>query len=147
MYLEDESSTQSFGMRVAKLCEPPLIIYLSGELGAGKTTFARGFLRAFGYKGNVKSPTFSLVESYPFDNLVIYHFDLYRLKDPYELEFIGIRDVSAEQDAVCLIEWPNRGGDATPKADLVFCFEHSNDHRLLEIKSESTRGQLIIDKI
>jgi len=147
MHLKDESATQAFGMRVAKFCEPPLIIYLSGELGAGKTTFARGFLRAFGYKGNVKSPTFSLVESYQFKHVLVYHFDLYRLKDQSELEFIGIRDLSAEPDAICLIEWPNRGGDATPKADLVFNFEHSDDHRVLDFRSESTQGQLIIDKI
>lgn len=147
MQLEDESATQAFGTRVAKLCKPPLIIYLSGELGAGKTTFARGFLRAFGYKGNVKSPTFSLLESYQFNHVRIYHFDLYRLSDPSELEFISIRDLSAEEDAICLIEWPNRGGDAVPKADLVFSFEHSNDHRAVEFRFESTQGQLIIDKI
>lgn len=147
MHLEDESATKAFGMRVAKLCEPPLIIYLSGELGAGKTTFARGFLRAFGYKGNVKSPTFSLVESYQFNHVRVYHFDLYRLNDPSELEFIGIRDLSAEPDAICLIEWPERGGDAAPNADLVFNFEHSNDHRVVEFRFESTQGQLIIDKI
>ena len=147
MHLEDESATQAFGARVAKLCKPPLIIYLSGELGAGKTTFARGFLRAFGYKGNVKSPTFSLVESYQFNHVRIYHFDLYRLNNPSELEFIGIRDLSTEPDAICLIEWPNRGGNAAPKADLVFNFEHSNDHRAVEFCFESTQGQLIIDKI
>ena len=146
MHLVDDASTQAIGKRVAKNCEPPLIIYLSGELGAGKTTFARGFLRALGHDEIVKSPTFSLVETYQLENFTIYHFDLYRLNDPAELEFTGIRDLSAEAEAICLIEWPNRGGRDTPPPDLIINFEHSGNHRDLEFSSKSTKGQLIIDK-
>lgn len=147
MQLKDEFSTQAIGKKVAEICEPPLIIYLSGELGAGKTTFAKGFIRALGYSERVKSPTFSLVETYLFKDLAVYHFDLYRIVDPVELEFIGIRDLSAEKDAICLIEWPKQGGKSTPPPDLILNFEHSGDYRILKMTPESAKGQLIMGKL
>lgn len=143
----EEAATQHLGGKVAKHCQPPLIIYLSGELGSGKTTFARGFMHAFGYIGNVKSPTFSLLETYEFEDAKLYHFDLYRLQDAYELEYTGIRDLSSEQDAICLIEWPQRGEGAIPDADLVFNFRHCGDQRAVDYHAESVSGQSVIARL
>ncbi len=147
MRLAQESATQDLGARVAKYCPSPLIIYLSGELGTGKTTFARGFIRAFGHAGIVKSPTFSLVEAYSLTDVTLYHFDLYRLQDARELEYLGIRDLSAEADAICLIEWPERAAICVPKADLKFVFRHSGDCRDIQYHAESAQGQSIIAKL
>ena len=108
VYLESDEATRELGARVARCCIPPLVIFLRGDLGSGKTTFARGFVRELGYPGRVKSPTFSLEESYVFENMSLFHFDLYRIRSSHEVEFIGIRDVMAREDAVCLIEWPER---------------------------------------
>ena len=145
--LDGEGATRELGGRAAQYCRPPLVIYLSGELGSGKTTFARGFLRALGYTGNVKSPTFSLLETYELEDVNLYHFDLYRIRDAHELEYTGIRDLSTEANAVSLVEWPQRGEGAIPAADLVFEFQHHGDQRTVKYHAESDNGKVMVARL
>ena len=93
------------------------LVFLEGDLGAGKTTLVRGYLRALGFEGAVKSPTYTLLESYEIGSLRVYHFDFYRIVDPRELGYIGIDDLMGEQ-AVKLVEWPAHAGDRLPRADM-----------------------------
>ena len=126
----------SLGKRLAASLQPPRVVYLYGPLGAGKTTFVRGVLQGLGYTGAVKSPTYTIVEPYELESITLYHFDLYRLNDPEELEALGIRDYLSEA-ALCLIEWPERGGDSLPPADasLVFRYHHGeNTARRLSVQ-------------
>jgi tRNA threonylcarbamoyladenosine biosynthesis protein TsaE len=116
--LQDEAATEAFGAELLQWLPEKCVVFLRGRLGAGKTTLVRGFLRAAGYRGTVKSPTFTLVEEYRFDGRTVLHFDLYRLADPEELEWIGIRDYLAEQ-AVCFIEWPEMGRGFLPEPDVA----------------------------
>jgi len=115
--LLNEHDTVAAGAKIAALLQPGMTLYLEGQLGAGKTTLTRGVLSAMGHSGAVKSPTYTLVE--PYDELPIttYHFDLYRLGDPEELAYLGIRDYF-HQDALCIVEWPEKGLGFLPEADI-----------------------------
>jgi tRNA threonylcarbamoyladenosine biosynthesis protein TsaE len=137
--LADAEATAACGAGLAGCCEPGLLVYLQGELGAGKTTLVRGLLRALGHTGAVKSPTYTLVESYPSDTLPVHHLDLYRLTDPEELEWLGIRDLLAA-DALCLIEWPERGSGLLPAPDLCVTLSYHDGGRRIRVQSESERG-------
>ncbi|MDD1612559.1 MAG: tRNA (adenosine(37)-N6)-threonylcarbamoyltransferase complex ATPase subunit type 1 TsaE [Methylococcaceae bacterium] len=116
-YLRSAEETEQFGAALWRVLPVKCLVFLHGDLGAGKTTLVRGFLKAAGHFGAVKSPTYTLVEEYQIDNRKIYHFDLYRLADPEELEWIGIRDY-LDEDAVCIIEWPEMGAGMLPSADV-----------------------------
>lgn len=134
IHLKDSESTEAIGAELARQLPPKCLIFLKGQLGAGKTTLVRGFLRALGYRGAVKSPTYTLVEEYSTRERRIFHFDLYRLTDPEELEWIGIDDYLA-QDAVCLIEWPEMGDGFLPEPDLVLALSVVGRERLLEVET------------
>ncbi len=139
IYLEGEEAMVAFGRRLGGLLTAG-VIYLHGDLGAGKTTLARGILRARGYAGAVKSPTFTLVEPYEFDQGAVYHFDLYRLVDGEELEYMGIRDFF-RSDSLCLVEWPERGGDYLPPPDLDIQLSVEGKGRGVVIMALSHQGQ------
>jgi len=122
-----------------------IVLYLIGHLGAGKTTWVRGFLRAMHYDGIVKSPTYTLVEAYEITQNRVYHFDFYRIHDPYELEEMGIRDYF-EKSAFCLIEWPEKGAPYLPSPDLTLHIEGVTETaRRLTLQAQSARGKDVLE--
>jgi tRNA threonylcarbamoyladenosine biosynthesis protein TsaE len=137
--LSDEQATNVAGRVVAnQFRSRGGVIELCGDLGAGKTTLARAFLRELGVHGAIKSPTYALIEPYNLGDRRVLHLDLYRIADPEELEFLGIRDVDTTQD-ILLIEWPQRGGDRLPKADLRIALSYHGPGRMLKIYGPSAR--------
>jgi tRNA threonylcarbamoyladenosine biosynthesis protein TsaE len=137
--LTDAAATQLLGAELARGIAPG-IIYLNGDLGAGKTTLARGFLRGLGYDGKVCSPTYTLVEPYTVEPCRVYHMDLYRLADAEELEWLGLRDMLAE-DALLLIEWPERGSGFLPAADLTIDLDYSGAGRAASLHAGTAVGE------
>lgn len=144
--LKDESATIALGAKIASVLSGGEIIFLQGELGAGKTTFVRGLLNALGHSGNVKSPTYTLVEPYSITDHDVYHFDLYRINDPEELEAMGIRDY-CDGKAICLFEWPEQGADVLPETDITLFLSHVSLGREVEITSNSVTGENILKSI
>lgn len=152
--LPDEAATLDLGSRLAQCLktflnqnpQKSLTLYLNGKLGAGKTTLSRSIVRAFGHQGNVKSPTYTLVEEYALTPFMVYHFDLYRLADPEELEFMGIRDYFRPQ-TLCLVEWAARGAGMVPAADLVIQLDYTGSGRTLTLLPQNPIGQHLVDEL
>ena len=146
MFIENEAAMAALGERLANFCPPQCVIYLVGELGAGKTTLVRAFLQAAGHHGSVKSPTYTLVEPYEIAGRQYYHLDLYRLSDPEELEFLGLRDM-LEGQSVMLVEWPQKGQGVLPVADLVLTIDYAGTGRQINLEAGSESGQKMLDSL
>ena len=150
MFLADEQATLEFARKLALACRAGMNIYLYGDLGAGKTTLVRGFLQTFLPGCKVKSPTYTLVEDYdvstsssnPHQLQHIFHFDLYRLGDAEELEYLGGRDYFAG-DAVCLVEWPQRGEGWLTEPDLEIRLAYQSTGREVHVTAKTEKGQLV----
>jgi tRNA threonylcarbamoyladenosine biosynthesis protein TsaE len=144
--LPDETATTALAERFAASVDGGLVIYLHGDLGAGKTSFARALLTALGVGERVKSPTYSLVESYRAGELAAWHLDLYRIADAGELEWLGL-DALGDPAALVLVEWPERGTGALPAPDLVVELEHADHGRLARAVPHSDRGRSLLDRL
>jgi tRNA threonylcarbamoyladenosine biosynthesis protein TsaE len=153
--LADEAATINIGENLAQVLQcqisqqqlqQSLVVFLNGDLGAGKTTLTRGFVRGMGHKGNVKSPTYTLVEPYELPPWQVYHFDLYRLADPEELEYMGIRDYFSD-NCCCFIEWPEKGAGLLANADIIINMVYQDDHRMINLQASSTRGEVVLQQL
>ncbi len=132
MIIKDEQAMLDAGAKLALQLQPGMLVFLQGDLGAGKTTLVRGVLRGLGHHGAVKSPTYNLVEAYLINEQTLFHFDLYRLMDDEELEYMGMRDY-LNKESICFIEWPDKGAGFLPEPDM-----------LLEIKINGCQRELLI---
>ncbi len=154
MFLADEQQTMMFAQQLAAVCQSGMQIHLLGDLGAGKTTLVRGFVQYFLPGCKVKSPTYTLVEEYEASTsassrnavTTIYHFDLYRLADPEELEYLGGRDYFSG-DAVCLVEWPQRGEGWLAEPDLLITLVCQNKGRHVSLEPCSDRGKAMLAQL
>lgn len=132
---------EALGLQLAKALAGHGVVYLQGELGAGKTTLTRGILRGYGHSGAVKSPTYTLVEPYELAHATVYHFDLYRLTDPEELDLMGIRDY-CRPDALALVEWPEKGRPFLPPADLLITIRYCENRTTATTMGDSNGREL-----
>jgi tRNA threonylcarbamoyladenosine biosynthesis protein TsaE len=145
-HLPDEAATLALGSRLASALAPGIAIWLRGNLGAGKTTLTRGLLRGLGFEGKVKSPTYTLVESYVISGLYLYHFDLYRFADPEEWEAAGFREYF-NRDTVCLVEWPEKAEEMLPAPDLEIRLAVSGAGREAVLSAHTEQGEECLKKL
>jgi tRNA threonylcarbamoyladenosine biosynthesis protein TsaE len=145
-WLPDPEAQLAFGARLAALLPPRLIVYLEGDLGTGKTTLTRGVLAGLGHRGAVRSPTYTLLEPYEIGERRLNHLDLYRLGDPRELEYLGLRDLLAE-DAVWMVEWPERGLGMLPSPDLLITIEYAANGRRLLLSARTASGEFVLETL
>ena len=150
-FLEDEAATVAMGAALSQVVKSnnkqhALVVYLHGDLGAGKTTLTRGFVCGMGHNGNVKSPTYTLVEPYELPPWRVFHFDLYRLSDAEELEYMGIRDYFND-DCCCFIEWPEKGAGLLANADLIITISYQDEQRVINLIAESSYGKQVLSRL
>jgi tRNA threonylcarbamoyladenosine biosynthesis protein TsaE len=144
LHLDDADATERLARSLADTAPTPAVVHLQGDLGAGKSTLARGWLRTLGVTGAIRSPTYTLVERYPLPSGEALHLDLYRIGDGAELEFLGLDDADA---ALWLVEWPERGGDSLPAADLRVGLAIEGDGRRCELKPTNQRGRDWLERV
>jgi tRNA threonylcarbamoyladenosine biosynthesis protein TsaE len=137
--VDDEAAVRDLAAVFAGAVRPPAVIYLRGDLGAGKTTFARAYIHALGFEGYVKSPSYGLLEIYQAGGQCVLHLDLYRIEDPEELEYLAIRD-QFDDTTVLLVEWPDRGAGRLPAPDLALHFVEEGSGRIIECEAFSPTG-------
>lgn len=144
--LVDEDATRALGIRLAAALDDGLVVYLRGELGAGKTSFARALLTALGVGERIKSPTYSLVEGYQANGRPAWHLDLYRIADPGELEWLGL-DALSDPSALVLVEWPERGRGALPAPDLELELAYEGLGRSARLRPHTQRGERLLARL
>lgn len=144
--LPDEAATAALAIRMADALDGGLVVYLHGDLGAGKTSFARALLGALGVGERIKSPTYSLVESYRANGRAAWHLDLYRIADPGELEWLGL-DALSDPAALVLVEWPERGAGALPAPDLVVHLGYAGTGRHARMETRTPRGEVVASRL
>jgi len=151
LHLADADATVAAGGKLAAAIAAALpegqglVVYLEGDLGAGKTTFSRGLLRGCGHSGNVPSPTYTLVEPYELSPRAVYHLDLYRLQDGAELEFLGLEDLPV--DALMLVEWPGRGAGSLAAPDLNLSLAIDGAGRRLELSAATAAADVVLQQM
>ncbi|MEX2524565.1 MAG: tRNA (adenosine(37)-N6)-threonylcarbamoyltransferase complex ATPase subunit type 1 TsaE [Gammaproteobacteria bacterium] len=143
MRIHNAGEMEELGRQLAAAGPAGIRIHLQGELGAGKTTLVRGYLRGCGYRGNVKSPTYTLVEPYLIEDKRVYHFDLYRIGEPEELEAIGLRDYLDGKSRI-LVEWPERAADLLPQPDLLLVIDIDGGERDLALRPLTEVGRRLL---
>lgn len=146
LYLPDEAATENFGAVLAPALSPGLVIWLSGDLGAGKTTLTRGLLRALGHKGNVKSPTYTLIEPYTVSRIPLYHFDFYRFNTPEEFLDAGLEEYFGTE-GICLVEWADKALPYVPRPDLELQLEVEGEGRRVRALAHTPRGEACLNAL